>query len=92
LNVYSSSTNTIVVTEFQSRNGLIWTLRQRRWLRCTNIISIPQRSDLNPSISNVSSSSEQFQSRNGLIWTLPWSVIPLQIYHFNPATVWFEHC
>ena len=82
----------VVALWFQSRNGLIWTLvgtsitipKQAQ-------VSIPQRSDLNPSSSlqlsvhhNVSipqRSDLNIINKTGK---------PYYILGFNPATVWFE--
>ena len=56
--------------QFQSRNGLIWTMLRmnQKWIQI--FISIPQRSDLNYNLYEKRlEAKSRFQSRNGLIWT-----------------------
>ena len=79
------------VSEFQSRNGLIWTMLFHVLPPIYLCISIPQRSDLNASVRWL-----QHRWRHhfnpATVWFEPFSIIWNVWFHsdFNPATVWFE--
>ena len=81
----------IIMLVFQSRNGLIWTGRPKAVENEIDVISIPQRSDLNHSyrccFRHVRTIS--IPQRSDLNSKMEW-VQERSRRNFNPATVWFE--